>query len=114
MEESSPAQIARALDRAAQAKARWKQSSIADRIAVVKDFTQSLLAQKDEIASSLTMCMGRPSRFYEGEVNGTVERALHMADIAERALTDIQPNPKAGFKRYIKREPLGVVFIKHF
>jgi len=111
MEESNPAQIARAIDRAAHAKKRWKHSSMADRIAVVEAFTESLVSQKAEIATSLTMCMGRPSQFAEGEVNGTIDRALYMAGIAEQSLSDIEPTPKDGFKRYIKREPLGVVFV---
>jgi acyl-CoA reductase-like NAD-dependent aldehyde dehydrogenase len=33
-----------------------------------------------------------------------------MIDIAPRALANIDPGPKEGFRRFVRREPLGVVF----
>ena len=32
-----------------------------------------------------------------------------MVEIAEQALAPVVPEPKAGFTRYIRREPLGVI-----
>ena len=46
-----------------------------------------------------------------GEVAGFEERARHMIAIAADSLADLKPEAKDGFTRYIKREPLGVVFI---
>jgi acyl-CoA reductase-like NAD-dependent aldehyde dehydrogenase len=43
-------------------------------------------------------------------VRGTLERARYMSAVAAAALADVDPGPKAGFKRFIRREPLGVVF----
>ena len=43
-------------------------------------------------------------------MRGTLERARYMAAAAASALSDLDPGPKAGFKRFIRREPLGVVF----
>ena len=54
--------------------------------------------------------MGRPIRFAPSEVRGTLERARHMIGIAASALADLDPGAKAGFRRFIRREPLGVVF----
>jgi acyl-CoA reductase-like NAD-dependent aldehyde dehydrogenase len=53
--------------------------------------------------------MGRPIRYAPNEVRGTLERARHMIAIAPEALLDIDPGPKEGFSRFIRREPLGVV-----
>jgi len=39
-----------------------------------------------------------------------LERARHMVDVAQTALADIDAGPKAGFTRFVRREPLGVVF----
>src|SRR5690606_6280585 len=50
-------------------------------------------------------------RYAAGEINGFVERASHMADIAEQALADIHLPAKPGFIRFIRREPLGVVLV---
>jgi acyl-CoA reductase-like NAD-dependent aldehyde dehydrogenase len=56
--------------------------------------------------------MGRPVAQSPGELKrGFQERALFMCDAAEAALADIQVEPKAGFNRFIRREPLGVVFV---
>ena len=55
--------------------------------------------------------MGRPISQAPGEVGGFEERARYMIDIADSALADIKPAAKQGFTRYIKREPLGLVFV---
>ncbi|HET9330712.1 MAG TPA: aldehyde dehydrogenase family protein, partial [Steroidobacteraceae bacterium] len=41
---------------------------------------------------------------------GTLERARYMIGVAASALADLEPGAKAGFRRFIRREPLGVVF----
>jgi acyl-CoA reductase-like NAD-dependent aldehyde dehydrogenase len=50
-------------------------------------------------------------RYGAGELRGFAERARHMIAIAPQALAAIEPEPKAGFRRYIKREPLGTVLV---
>jgi acyl-CoA reductase-like NAD-dependent aldehyde dehydrogenase len=69
-----------------------------------------MLAMKDEIVPELAWQMGRPVRYGAGELRGFEERARYMIGIAEKALAPIVPEAKEGFTRYIKREPLGVVF----
>ena len=54
--------------------------------------------------------MGRPSRYAPNEVRGTLERARHMIAIAPQALDDVGRGPKENFTRFVRREPLGVVF----
>lgn len=46
-----------------------------------------------------------------GEIRGFLERAEYMLDIAEESLKDFVLPDKPGFKRLIKRDPLGVVFV---
>ena len=53
--------------------------------------------------------MGRPSAYAPNEVRGTLERARFMIDAAAGALADLDVGAKAGFTRFIRREPLGVV-----
>ncbi len=64
----------------------------------------------DEVVPELAWQMGRPVR-YGGEFNGFEERARYMADIAEDALKPIEISDDAGFRRYIRREPHGIVFV---
>jgi len=54
--------------------------------------------------------MGRPIRYAPNEMRGTIERARYMISVAATALADVDPGPKPGFHRFIRREPLGVVF----
>ena len=70
----------------------------------------ALLAMNDEIVPELAWQMGRPVR-YGGEKRGLEERARYMAAIAEEALAPLVPKEKAGFRRYMKREPLGIVLV---
>ena len=111
IEEASPGLIARTLDKARKSQREWRNTSISDRISIIEGFVQAMEARSDEIASSITQCMGRPIRFTPGEVAGMADRARYMASIAEESLQDIIPSPKRGFTRYIRREPLGVVLV---
>ena len=62
------------------------------------------------IAAELTWQMGRPARYAPNEVRGMLERARHMIAIAPQALEDLDTGPKENFRRFVRREPLGVVF----
>lgn len=55
----------------------------------------------------------RPISQVAGEVRGFLDRAQYMLSIATSALADysLADTDKPGFKRYIKRAPLGVVFV---
>ncbi|MCJ7773570.1 MAG: aldehyde dehydrogenase family protein, partial [Desulfobacterales bacterium] len=69
------------------------------------------VSKKDDIAQELTRQMGRPIRYTPLEVKGFEERARYMISIARASLADIMIEPKAGFTRYIRKEPLKVVFV---
>jgi acyl-CoA reductase-like NAD-dependent aldehyde dehydrogenase len=70
-----------------------------------------MLSMQADIVPELAWQMGRPVRYGAGELRGFAERARHMIAIAPQALAAIEPEPKAGFRRYIKREPLGTVLV---
>ena len=55
--------------------------------------------------------MGRPIRYTPGEIRGLAERARYMASVAVDALGDIPIEPKENFTRFIRKEPLGIVFV---
>ncbi len=104
-------QIADAVARAERAQQDWKSTPLAQRIALTREAIRLFSAKESQLAEELCWMMGRPIRYAAGEVNGFVERASHMADIAERALADIHLPEKPGFIRFIRREPLGVVLV---
>ena len=83
---------------------------IAERAAICSRFCDQFEAHRDALALELTWQMGRPIRYAASEINGTLDRARYMIDAAAEALEDVDPAPKDGFERFVRREPLGVVF----
>jgi acyl-CoA reductase-like NAD-dependent aldehyde dehydrogenase len=83
---------------------------MAERAAMMERFCAAFDARAAEIGSELSWQMGRPIRYAPNEVRGTLERARYMIGVATAALADVEPGVKPGFRRFIRREPLGVVF----
>jgi acyl-CoA reductase-like NAD-dependent aldehyde dehydrogenase len=104
-------QIQQALTAAVEAQKQWKNTAIAERQALCSKAVDAFVARKAEIADELSWQMGRPIAQAPGDVAWFEERARHMIEIADTALADVKPQQKDGFTRYIKREPLGVVFV---
>lgn len=107
---ASASEIEAALERAHAAQRPWRAVPIADRAALMQRFCAAFEARAADIAPELSWQMGRPIRYAPNEVRGTLERARYMISIAADALSDIDPGPKPGFDRFIRREPVGVVF----
>ncbi len=108
---ATESEVATALERARAAQAAWRHTAIAQRQVLLTKAVDAFIAKKAEIAEEITRQMGRPLAYTPGEVAGFEERARHMIAIAPEALGDIAVEPKAGFTRFIRREPLGVVFV---
>lgn len=105
------AQIEQALADASATQAQWKRRPLSERAAYCSAAVDAMLAMKDEIVPELAWQMGRPVRFGAGELRGFEERARYMIAIAPEALAAVEPTPVAGFRRLIKREPLGTVLV---
>jgi acyl-CoA reductase-like NAD-dependent aldehyde dehydrogenase len=108
---ATQAEIQQALVSAQKALPLWRATSLLDREKLCTDAINTLVANKDVIAQEICWQMGRPIRYAAGEINGLEERARYMIANADVALTPLQLPEKPGFTRYIKREPLGIVFV---
>jgi len=108
---ASAEQIQQTLSAAVEAQKQWKNTTVKQRQALCSKAVDAFVARKAEIAEELTWQMGRPISQAPGEVGGFEERARYMIKIADTALAEVKPEAKDGFARYIKREPLGVVFV---
>ncbi len=103
--------VAAAVERARAAQADWARVPVAQRAAYMLKMLEALVGMSDEIVPELAWQMGRPTR-YGGEFGGVKERVQYMVEIAERALAPVPAsNPKDGFRRYVKKDPLGVVMV---
>jgi len=108
---ATPAEIAAALAAARKAQAAWKHVAVAERQKLLGKAVDAFVARKEQIAEEITRQIGRPLGQSPGEVRGFEERARYMIDVAPEALADIDVGAKEGFTRFIRREPLGVVFV---
>ena len=99
-----------ALTAARAALPQWRATPVAERGRYMLAFLDALLAMNDDITTELAWQMGRPVR-YGGEKGGAEERTRAMVALAEEALQPYYPPEKPGFRRYIAREPLGIVMV---
>jgi len=103
--------IEAAIAAAREAQKAWRHVPLAERAAKVLGLLDALVAMNQEVVPELAQQMGRPVR-YGGEFRGVEERARHMVRIAEESLKALPPDDeKPGFRRMIKREPVGLVLV---
>jgi acyl-CoA reductase-like NAD-dependent aldehyde dehydrogenase len=108
---NTPTEITAALAAARAAARAWRGVPVTERARLLSQAVDAFVGRKAEIAEEITRQIGRPLGQSPGEVRGFEERARHMIEIAPEALGDLDVGPKDGFTRFIRREPLGVVFV---
>jgi acyl-CoA reductase-like NAD-dependent aldehyde dehydrogenase len=96
---------------AADAFKSYRTSSLKERQAIVKKALNLLGKKKDELAKELTEQMGRPIAYTAKEITTAVARAEYLLKISDEALQDTDGEEEKGFKRYIKKVPVGPVLI---
>ncbi len=102
--------IETAVSSARAALPEWRTVPIKTRADYILRFLDALVAMNEEITVELAWQMGRPVRF-GGEKRAAEERVRAMAAMAEEALKPYVPPETPGFRRYIAREPLGIVLV---
>ena len=109
----SSVQRAALLDRAASSQAAWRATRLDERVAICERAVQWFLDHADDVATELTLQMGRPIVHTPFEITrGFQERARHMMSIASEALADRPATPPIdGFTRFIRRDPVGIVLV---
>ncbi len=104
-------EISESLVRARRAQDVWREVPVDERAEICSRAVDAVVEAKDDTAKEITWQMGRPIRYAAGEIGGFEERARHMIAIAPGALEDRAAEQKEGFTRFIRREPLGLVFV---
>jgi len=103
--------IEETLNNSVKAQTGWGYLSVKERVELLNKFVKDFLSKKDVIAEELCRQIGRPISQAAGELGGFKERADYMLSIAEKKLKNIEVIKDGNFKSYIKRRPLGVVFV---
>ncbi len=106
-----PDEVERVLATANDAFDAWRRLDLEERCTLVRRFVELAVHDVDAVAQELTMQMGRPVSDGAGEAGGWLVRGRTMIDLAPQALSDIELEGLDGFTRFIRREPLGVVFV---
>ncbi|WP_221390402.1 aldehyde dehydrogenase family protein [Dyadobacter sp. NIV53] len=105
-------EVEAALLKAVSAQKEWRKTTLSEREVICRKAVEYFLNNADEIGLELTWQMGRPIRYTANEIRkGFNERANYMISVAGKALADVEVEEIAGFKRFIRRDPLGVVFV---
>src|ERR1700712_204402 len=92
-------------------KAFRNDTSLKDRQQIVKKALKLLGDKKDELAKELTEQMGRPIAYTAKEVITAVMRGEYLLKISEDALKDTDGEVEKGFKRFIRKVPVGPVLV---
>ncbi|RYO98921.1 hypothetical protein DL764_006954 [Monosporascus ibericus] len=96
---------------AAEAFRTWRGTSMTDRQIIIRKFLKLLGDKKDELAEELTVQMGRPIAYTGVEVTTAIKRAEYLVKVSEDALKDTEGEHEKGFKRFIRKVPVGPVLI---
>jgi len=71
-----------------------------------------LIAENQEVlARELTEQMGRPISYATKEITTAVARGQYLLEISGEALKDTDGEPEKGFRRFIRKLPLGPVLV---
>ncbi|KAI0889535.1 aldehyde dehydrogenase [Annulohypoxylon maeteangense] len=89
----------------------WSKTSLTDRQIIVNKALKLLEEKKDELAEEVTVQMGRPISYTAGEIMTAIKRANYLVKISEDTLKDTEGEPEKGFKRFIRKVPVGPVLV---
>src|SRR5262245_9518187 len=106
---TEPAELDAIVRRARAVQRDWRRTPVAERVRLVGQMVPAFQAMADQVALDITRQMGKPLQQARNEINTMIDRAETMCRIAEAALADEPLPPKAGFDRFIRHEPLGIV-----
>ncbi|MDQ2721624.1 MAG: aldehyde dehydrogenase family protein [Bacteroidota bacterium] len=91
------------------AQRAWQQVSLAERINVLKCFSELLEKNIEQLSSVLTLEMGKPLQQSRNEINGAATRIKWLSGHAENYLSDEIMSSEKGLEEKISYEPLGVI-----
>lgn len=89
----------------------FRKTTLKKRQEIVKKFLKELASHEAELAEELTVQMGRPIAFTGKEITTAVKRAEYLLKISDEALKDTDGEAEKGFKRFIRKVPVGPVLV---
>ncbi|KAG6221891.1 hypothetical protein E4U24_006278 [Claviceps purpurea] len=90
---------------------KFRKTTLRERQDIVKRFLKELASHEAELAEELTAQMGRPIAFTGKEITTAIRRAEYLLKISDDALRDTDGEAEKGFKRFIRKVPIGPVLV---
>ncbi|KAK4457820.1 putative aldehyde dehydrogenase [Cladorrhinum samala] len=89
----------------------WRTTSLADRQIIIRKALRILGDKQDELGEELSVQMGRPINYTPKEIATAVKRSEYLLKISDDVLQDTPGEAEKGFKRFIRKVPVGPVLI---
>ena len=106
---TSEAELGAILERLRTAQRKWRDLPIAERVEICRGFVDAFRSARENVALDITRQMGKPLSQARREVDTMLDRADTMLRLAPAALEDEILEPRPGFARFIRHEPLGII-----
>ncbi|KAL2258421.1 hypothetical protein VTK26DRAFT_8272 [Humicola hyalothermophila] len=107
----SPQELEQLPDIATQAFESWRSTKLSQRQDIIKKALKILEQRKDELATELTVQMGRPIAYTAKEIATAIKRSEYLLSISDETLEDTPGQAEQGFRRFIRKVPVGPVLI---
>ncbi len=98
----------RAIDAANAAWPAWRKKSAKERAAILRTWSDLMLANADDLAQLMTVEQGKPLAESKGEIGYAASFFEWFGEEAKRADGDVLQSPWADRKLIVTREPIGV------
>lgn len=98
-------------ERSLEAFQTWRKTTLKKRQQIVEKALDLISKKQDDLAKELTDQMGRPISYTGIEIKTAVSRARYLLKISDETLADTPGEAEKGFKRFIRKEPVGPVLI---
>ncbi len=109
VKEDNKAGIQEKWEQAKKAQISWAALPIVQRIACIERFSRLLETEKDTLAKSLSLEVGKPLQQSYNELNGAKTRISFFLEHSEKHLSDEWITEEGLTKEKISYEPLGVI-----
>ncbi|WMC09859.1 NAD-dependent succinate-semialdehyde dehydrogenase [Oceanimonas pelagia] len=103
------AETERAIAAAATAFEHWRHTTPKERTAVLRRWSELMLAHQDELAELMVLEQGKPLAEAKGEVAYAASFLEWFGEEAKRACGDTIPSPKRENRLWVIKQPVGVV-----
>jgi len=106
---AAPADVARAIDSAKNAQARWKHSGATERSELLRRIAGEMRSERERLAAQIASELGKPYGEAQKEVDVAAEMFEWSAEEARRLYGRVIPARAPGIRQIAQFEPVGVV-----